>query len=370
MLDRLKLTKQITNSSDNFFSNQTNQVELAVKTWQAIIVDQGFKQNLASANLPWSMPSWEGELGSFVQTIHQKIDYTVVASDGSQVYPDRHAGTNCYLINTGISILRYNAKSSASFSSEPYFFTDISQAVGGVTDFVDSRRHELEIADGLIAIQNEMQIQADKLVYLADGSLIAWHLTGKGDALQNEFLPNYLQQLNNFYQKKVPFVGYISLPNSKELINLLRAKLCNFEPIGLKKDFLDTVVDADLMSVVLEPGQCTSWFKSNVSATKFYPEPLKPYFAYINTGTEIARLEIPAWILADIENQNLCLQIVVDQVEKGRGYPVALAEAHQQAVIKSEDRRYFYDVIKQMGSERGMQITLSRKARQKQVMGI
>lgn len=370
MLDRLKLAKQITNSSDNFFSSQFNQIEIATKTWQAIVADQNFKENLKNSKLPWSVPSWDGNIDATQKISVEKLNYTVVSSDGSQVYPDRHAGTNCYLINTGISTLRYSAKSSASFGTVPYFFTDINNAEGGVTDFVDCRRHELEINDGFVAIQNEQKLNAENLIYLADGSLIAWHLSGKGDVLQDKFLPPYLQQLNDFYTKSIPFVGYVSLPNSKELVNILRAKLCNFESSSLNNDILDSVVDADFISQIIKPMHCTAWFKSNVSAADVYPENLKPYFAYFNTGNEVARLEAPAWVVKSLDVQNLCLRIIADQVRKGRGYPVALAEAHQQAVIKSDDRKFFYHVIRQLGQQQGRVMKVSRKAKQKQVMGI
>lgn len=361
MLDRLKLIRQITNCSSQITSKQDNQLELALKTWQFLITDPEFKVNLAKAKLEWNVPTWDGELNEFKQLAPNKFNYTVVASDGSQIYPDRHMGSNYYVINTGIVTLRYDTKSSASFNSEPYFFTDLAE--GNVADYVDSKRHELEIADGLKVCLHE----TGNVFYLADGSLIAWHLFGKSENFIDQFMPNYLQQLQTFYQHKTPIIGYTSLPNSKEVVNLLRAKLCNFEASKFEINYLQDLVDSDLLAILLQPLQFTTWFKSNVAAVKSYPEHLKIYFAYCHTCSEIARIELPAWVVQDQGLLDLCMQVVVDQIQKGYGYPVALSEAHQQAVIKTQDRNFFYQVINQVSKKDGK---LSYKLRQKQVMHI
>ena len=367
MLDRAKLITQLQANANKIIKQQDDELGLALKTWQIITTDSDFKNKLTNLSLPWSIPSWDGDLGMALHVRHEKINYTVVASDGSQIYPDRHMGSNYYLINTGVVILNYDQSSSANFYSEPYFFTEIND--GNIADYVDSKRHELEIADGFKIIRTNLN-KNKPVVYLADGSLLAWHLSGKGDNLCDQFLPTYFRQLQEFYLNKVPFIGYISLPNSKELVNLLRANLCDFGALGYESNQLEKLVDADLMTIFLQPLHFTNWFKSNVTIAKDYPAHLRPYFAYCNTGNEIARIELPAWILSDNTLLKVCMQIVVDQVQKGYGYPVALSEAHQQAVIKSADRDFFYQIINQVTKKGLGNASLSRKLRQKRVMGI
>ncbi len=362
MLDRIKLVAQITNSANHIKFNQNNQLVLALKTWQQISCDHEFKSNLLSANLPFSVPVWQGSLGEFKPIYNQKINYTVVSSDGSQIYPDRHMGSNYYLINTGIITLRYNDRSSINLASEPYFFTDMQGSLGSIADYVDSKRHDLEIQDGLKTALQEAQLPNFPVVYLADGSLIAWHLFGKGDNLREQFLPSYLAQLEKFYLNKLPFIGYVSLPNSTDLVNLLRAK------IGVEQ--LLNFVDSDFLQHVLPVHSFTIWFNRNVSAAKDYPEHLKPYFAYFNTGHEIARVEVPSYVWQDANLLKLSIQVVFDQVHKGYGYPVALSEAHVQAVVKNEDRSFFYQVVNQVTKTNGANKKISRKLHKKQVMNI
>ena len=71
-------------------------------------------------------------------------------------------------------------------------------------------------------------------------------------------------------------------------------------------------------------------------------EHLVPHFFYMDVGAEIVRIEIPAWIARDEQKINTVAQIILNQSIKGRGYPVALAEAHEQAVVKGPDREFFY----------------------------
>ena len=73
-------------------------------------------------------------------------------------------------------------------------------------------------------------------------------------------------------------------------------------------------------------------------------------FVYINVGAEIARLEFPAWTTPDALEQ-LC-GAVIDQCAKGMGYPVALSEAHEQAVVKAADRRAFVELARRQGVSR------------------
>lgn len=366
MLDRFKLVTQITNNVHQITGRQASQLDLALRVWQQIAQDQDFKASLIGANLPFAVPTWEGDLGQVINIDHYKIDYTVVSCDGSQIYPDRHMGSNYYLINTGIVTVRYGQQSSVSLVSEPYFFADINEINVGITDYVDSKRHELEINDGFKAVLKELVIDDHQnlicpVVYLVDGSLIAWHLFGKGDYLREQFLPVYLNQLKLFHDQSIPLIGYTSLPNSADLINLIKIKHNHH-------DLFTDLVDSDFLEQVLLPGQFTNWFKSQVGAVKEYPVDLKIYFTYLNTGYEIARIEIPEFVFNNSEMLNLSMQVVLDQVIKGYGYPVALGEAHQQAVIKNADRHFFYQVINQVSDTTKQVHKISRKLRQKQVM--
>ncbi|PJF37882.1 MAG: hypothetical protein CUN55_19825 [Phototrophicales bacterium] len=111
-------------------------------------------------------------------------------------------------------------------------------------------------------------------------------------------------------------------------------------------------------------------FKNRSIVSSLYPDHLHPHFFYLHVGTEIGRVELPAWIAHDENLVDTVARIIVDQCVKGQGYPVVIAEAHEQAVVKGPDRDFFYHVLQKMGMERQRRPIISRKSLRKRSMGI
>ena len=87
-------------------------------------------------------------------------------------------------------------------------------------------------------------------------------------------------------------------------------------------------------------------------------------------GNEIGRVEIPAWVAWDEQLVDVVAQTMIDQCIKGHGYPVVLAEAHEQAVVKGPDRDFFYHLLHKIGMERHVRPVLSQKVIKKRGIGI
>ena len=182
---------------------------------------------------------------------------------------------------------------------------------------------------------------------LFDGSLIFWHLESKNEAWIKKYAEQYTICLEQFRLYNLPLAGYISLPHSRELVNLIRLWMAQADSryVTHVPEVLENVLDIHLLHNVLQPNCRTPLFASRVSLIDYYPADLKPHFFYLNNGFEIVRIEVPAWMA----NQQLWIDrlstLVIDQAIKGRGYPVVLAEAHEQAVIKAADREFFYYAV-------------------------
>jgi hypothetical protein len=54
---------------------------------------------------------------------------------------------------------------------------------------------------------------------------------------------------------------------------------------------------------------------------------------------------MPQWVAQCPEQVDLVHALVYDQAARGDGYPVALARAHEQAVVRSADRRTFQTML-------------------------
>ena len=193
---------------------------------------------------------------------------------------------------------------------------------------------------------------------LMDGSLINWFLEGLPVEARDQILTPILQAWKKLETTNIPYVGYLSAPRSVEAVNFLRFQACPYDfpncvvECGNKEQktpcqVIEPVRDATLWGILLKPGQRGALWKSSSHILNLYPETQKVYFCYVNVGTEIARVEFPAWIVENKPLLNQCLSIILGQVNKGYGYPVALSEAHNQAVIRGGDRRRFFAFLEQ-----------------------
>jgi hypothetical protein len=68
----------------------------------------------------------------------------------------------------------------------------------------------------------------------------------------------------------------------------------------------------------------------------------------------VARIEIPEWVAQNSSLLNQSLSLTLAQVYKGFGYPVALAEAHNQAVVRGGDRTRFFALLEQQMIRAGL----------------
>lgn len=371
MLDRIKLSTALAQHEAAIFSDHSAAYDCAKTVWQKITTDPIFAHKVAMIDFPLMLPRWQDDLASSYHYHNQHNSYTVISVDGSQVYPDRHCGISCFLVNIGTVVLHYGAASQAQFASVPAVF-GFDEDEGASQDIVNCKRQELELQAGLDWYRHIAEQQKnDKPILLFDGSLIFWHLEAKNSELRTLYLPRYLAILEQLYAQKALVASYISLPKSRDLVNLLKAELCDFNPAQLEVGkAVDPLVDATIASFYLEPYQRTTLFKSSAPITRSYPESLAPYFFYLHLGHEIGRVEIPAWLAADKGAIDLIAQAIIDQSIKGRGYPVALAEAHEQAVIKGPDRDFFYHLLQKMGIERHHRLQPSQKLMKKRGIGI
>jgi hypothetical protein len=388
MLNQQKLIKEIERLDKSLFSYNNSQIKTACDKWQDIGNDENFAKRVAGSKSSFLLPSWHGRLTDTFEIKPELKKYSVFAVDGSQVYPDRHmSGINCFLINTGQALLEYSQPSIAKFQSDPYILTPekIIPAIQDhfAPDFIDLKREEMELETAFkkaCELNIKYRAQFTPLVVLIDGSIIFWQLEGKHPEIKKYFLSQYMAQLNNFYEHKIPMAGYISMPKSKELVNLVKIGLCRFEKADCIKCHseytvfpckeVDHVLDTQLKSEFLPTNHRSTIFYSNSKITELYPEHLKPCFVYLNVGKEIARLEFPLWVTQKLEHLDLLCKVAIDQAIKGQGYPVVLSEAHEQAVIKSSDKDLFLQLIYKKSIMQKRRILLSPKSLKKHLVNI
>lgn len=371
MLDKTKLLKEIQKHSSKIFYDISNELLILKKTWESILSDSEFIKKVEEKSFNFLVPSLKNsDLSKKIKIDSDIESYHVIGVDGSQIYPDRHRGTLCFLINTGLVSLSYGLKSKAKFFNKPEVFVldDISDEFN-FSDYVDALREDFEFGEGF----NLANLQEDKskLLLCFDGSLMFWNLVSKTKKFQEKFLAKYLSSFEKMFNQEMNFCSYISLPKNKEMVNLVKLKLSDFD-LNQKELYsvIDGLDDTHIMQDFLPPFYRTDLFKNNSELSMYYPDNLRISFFYINVGYEIARVEIPNFIAQDPLRVDFISKIIVDQVKKGMGYPAVLAESHEQAVVKNSDKEFFYTLIDQIGVKKKNTFQKSQKSLKKLKMSI
>jgi hypothetical protein len=370
MLDHSKFVAALQKVSTDLFVGFVQEIDIAKQVWLKISTDVQFEQKIHKIKQSLLVPVWSGLLAPVVTIAPRKDQYIVVSVDGSQIYYDKHQGPPCFLINIGFIQLRYGvAGKPIQYASLPFLSTKLDADNDfGSPDFVNMQRESYEF-DYALEQMLEIQEQAPEALAacLFDGSLIFFHLDAQDMELKDKFLGYYCHVLEQFYQHKMLVAGYMSLPRTKELVNLCKLELAQCDDQALEyTSIIDRLTDVDIADLYLKPHQRSIIFKSKAPICYLYPLHLQPYFCYLHVGAEIVRLEFPAWIgQSNVLVDQLC-SVALDQALKGRGYPVCLFEAHEQAVIKTVDRDFFYRMIEKLSQQKAKSYLISQKSIKKQ----
>ena len=298
-------------------------------------------------------------------------EFTVMATDGSHIDVDRHRSIRCFLINIGTTVLHYGEHPDALLDSSPHLYTDeelviappgvkgreqpIEGALLGIKRAVEECRQLAERAAEMPAGSNSLA--------LLDGTLIMWGLETKAypdfvaEALLDNGFLKYLDEMRRLNkERRFAVASYISLPRSTDVVNVLRVALCPQETIDSDRDCpecrkrecdaVSGVRDRELFSSLLGEGERSALFISPSKIQRRYGVH-QIYFFYIKLDDEIVRVEIPRWVAVDDNLLNLTHGLILDQCRRGDGYPVALSEAHEQAVVTGADREYFWQLVEQ-----------------------
>ena len=314
-------------------------------------------------------------------------DFSVIASDGSSIPPDRHSPLRYYVINTGHAVLTYGRHPNADLDSEGQLCfedDDLYLSPGRKNIPVEGARLgvKMQIAE-LQAALKAIQSAPDPMVVLRDGSLILWPLQNEEKDVKGEFLGQFLKCLDGFRAASVPVLGYISYTGSHDVANVLRVSLCRDDPVDCERcslageqralcQFLGGAWDRQLFEGLLQEGCRSDVFESTSEILKHYDSHHIQFF-YLNVGGEVVRIEAPQWVMRDGRMLDMVHALVYDQCQRSPDYPPyppALQEAHEQAVITTAERRLVEELVERALAERGIVYARSAKDRSKRTRGV
>lgn len=352
------------------------------ENWEALA------DKIAQSRTSWLLPGLTESLDRPYQLPLRPSPISVAATDGSQIFPDRHEISSCYLINIGYVLLHYGTGEKPLLSSRPTLYyreEDLHEAWGGRRIFVNRelvgfKRNLMEFTE-LAELALAAHQEGYRVLAMADGTLIWWILEGKPQDFKQVYLEATLAACQQLCQARIPVAGYISQPGSQELVNALKVGLCPLAVVDcdhcpwkeeggeLPCSPLEGISDGVLLRRVLAPGERTPLFRSTSKILEEYG-PHRIFFFYLHVGAEISRVEVPQWVAEDDELLDLVHACVCDQAEKGQGYPVALAEAHERAVVRGTDREAFYRFLRDAYVKGDLGTRISTKSARKRHAGI
>ncbi len=354
------------------------------------------KRKIQLSKTTWLVAGLVDGLAQHYPAPTKPTEFNVIATDGSHIDVDRHRLTRCYLINIGMVILHYGNSPSANLDSSPHLYSGDEELVltpAGAKNpeqllegTLLSLKRSVDECQALAGLAYNLESTSPTLALL-DGSLILWGLAGKvypqfvtEALLQNGFLKHLdeIRKLNN--ERQLAPASYISFSRSTDVVNTLRVAICPYDPPDCDRycssdqkrgcEAVSGVQDRELFSNLLGPGERSALFISQSSIVKQYYGPHWVYFFYLNVDDEIARIEIPHWVANDESLVELVHGLTLDQCRRGQGYPVALTEAHEKAVLSGADREQFWQLVESTLTEEHLPSITSAKSMSKRTRWI
>jgi hypothetical protein len=270
--------------------------------------------------------------------------FVLLAADGSQINPDRHAPLQFGLINTGaFRVLAGCGEAPREFvRSELLYGDDLETDSGPVTEEVVAMRRDRSERSVLaeLAAQETLPV-----VTLTDGQLELFREPAQTHEF-NRLFDDYLEAMRALARIGAVTAGYVDKPRSDLLVRLL--ELCLLGAHELSKAGherpLRGVSDAILFNDLLGPGERSAVFGIQSKSAEKFDNELALHYFYMNVGRPgrpwLARIELPGWVAES--------DLLLDRLQAALGeqcrqlgskpYPYALHRAHEVAVVTFEEK--------------------------------
>ena len=289
----------------------------------------------------------EQALNSHLRAPDLSDQVTLLAADGSQIYPDRHALLEYYLINIGI----IQSATGTIEAPQPRIKTELiyNDLTGEMQGFFNEDRVSLhrDLLERKLLAEEAAQLSGP-VIALTDGPLELWGASKieQSDPTGNEKgLSEYLQSLLNLQHMGIVAAGYVDKPREDYLVRLLEIAS---QPVEQAKNrLLHGVRDTRLLRDFLAPGERSAVFEMQSRSASLYRQhdpALTMHFFYLNVGRPnkpwFARVDILGGTAKDENKVDTLHRILLEQcaILGSQPYPYLLHRAHETAVVSFDER--------------------------------
>jgi hypothetical protein len=287
---------------------------------------------------------------------------TLIAADGSQIYPSDQSAIHYFLINVGMFIYHHGVDRVPETVTVPrlYYHRDhVHDKAGRIVNnrTVDAMRTVREMEQLADRAQLLAPETVGPLVGLYDNHLL---MSIPPDVRDHKKLERrYFDALRGLRESGMLLGGYVDNPTRSRMVLRLLHLLHLTEDevrtsdLGYTRE-LESLNDAQLFNAILEPGQRSALMAQNSPRNLAYRKRGKDFeiaFFYVKASSgyqdTIARVDLPMWVAADKTRVDHLHALIVQQATmQGRNpYPYALTRADELAVVSSRDKSRLDELI-------------------------
>jgi len=277
----------------------------------------------------------------------------LLAADGSQINPSRHARVPFCVINIGaVEMVRGSGQMPRVYQES--HLLDYDRTTLPDTGLISEG--SVALTRDLAERQKLAEWSADlphPAIAMIDGPLELYRdvqQTAEFDRIAGKFKA----VLELFQNNKVYLLGYVDKPGSDLLVSLL--ELIGRNQKELMPDFPKArpvrVVDTALFENLLKnPGERSAVFSVESQRSSDFGSDQQVHFFFMNVGTvdfqHLARVEIPAWVARNKDNIALIQTALLDQTRMlgSKPYPYLLHRSHEVALVSMDEHRRVEEMI-------------------------
>ncbi len=388
--------------STQLLSERQTLIEKLAQCFDATFDADALLANALLASKAQPERHWSGALFTCDEAINQQPafgaepqQYVLIASDGSQIMPDRHKPLMFAYVQAACACIAYGypdapeiqalavaiqrEKPARILSEEDLAIDENVNPAAEVSNLRDVMEIEL-----LASACERFAAAGARPIVIADGSIVPFALlnerTLSNKAQAAKLLGPLLRALETMRDSGAIVAGYIDRPNSNAIVKTCALAGLPFDAIGENllvqlTDRYAGIFDRHVIERVLQPRRRTALFDPNwlVNAAKHLgAHAMRACYVNLSDAlgdqSMLARIEMPQWC-ATPENIATVTAILNRHANLSpEGYPFILKAAHEEAVVGKDDQREIESALEQAVLQRGIRLRYSPKQASKDLL--
>ena len=291
--------------------------------------------------------------------------FTILAADGSQINPSRHARVPFCVINVGVvKMVRGSGRApEIATQSQLLDYDAVFLPNGGMlSEGMVALKRDMGEREALVDLAGDLVLPA---ISMTDGPLELYR-EPQETAEFTQTLDRYLDVLGRLRDRQLMTLGYVDKPGSDligRLLELVQLSDDELEAYNHRQRRYAGVNDIALFTELLQnPGERSAVFEIYSQTALRFRGDLALHFFYLNVGSEgrphLARVEIPAWVARNRAWVGMLQAVLLEQssIMGTRPYPYILHRSHEVAIVSMSEHQHVEEMIVAEFERRGIPI--------------